>query len=101
MQSRAIFLAVSLLGVFVFPVMPMDSVAADTAPTNGATTNAASAGSATEKAAREADAPDKPAGDSVGTIEGDAIALQGPMNVEVVHGQVKTMLRSGNGTTYA
>jgi hypothetical protein len=32
----------------------------------------------------------------VGTIEGDAIALQGPMSVEVVRGQIKTMLRSGN-----
>jgi len=34
--------------------------------------------------------------DAVGTIEGDSIALQGPMSVEVVGGQVKTMLRSGN-----
>jgi hypothetical protein len=34
--------------------------------------------------------------DAVGTIEGDSIALQGPMSVEVVRGQVKTMLRSGN-----
>ena len=34
--------------------------------------------------------------DAVGTIEGDSIALQGPMSVEVVNGQVKTMLRSGN-----
>jgi hypothetical protein len=32
----------------------------------------------------------------VGTIEGEAIALQGPMTVEVVHGQIKTLLRSGN-----
>ena len=39
---------------------------------------------------------DNPADDSVGTIEGEAIALQGPMSVEVVHGQVKTVLRSGN-----
>jgi len=110
LRSRAIFLATSLFGIFVFPVVPIDSVAADTAKSNSANTisaaaNAASAGSAnaaratdnaTEKAAREADAPDKPPGDAVGTIEGDAIALQGPMSVEVVHGQVKTMLRSGN-----
>ena len=34
--------------------------------------------------------------DAVGTIEGDSIALTGPMSVEVVGGQVKTMLRSGN-----
>ena len=34
--------------------------------------------------------------DTVGAIEGDAIAVSGPMNVEVVHGQVKTVLRSGS-----
>jgi hypothetical protein len=39
---------------------------------------------------------DNPADESVGTIEGEAIALQGPMSVEVVHGQIKTVLRSGN-----
>jgi hypothetical protein len=110
LRSRAIFLATGLLGVFVFPAAPLDSVAADTAKTNGtktidvATNDAKAisantdrvAGDATEKAGSEADAPDKPPGDAVGTIEGDAIALQGPMSVEVVHGQVKTMLRSGN-----
>jgi hypothetical protein len=40
--------------------------------------------------------PDNPADDTVGTIEGEAIALQGPMTVDVVHGQVRTILRSGN-----
>jgi hypothetical protein len=40
--------------------------------------------------------PDKPADDTVGTIEGDSISLQGPMTVEMVHGQIKTVLRSGN-----
>jgi hypothetical protein len=41
--------------------------------------------------------PDNSSGDDmVGSIEGDAIALQGPMTVEVVRGQIKTMLRSGN-----
>jgi hypothetical protein len=40
--------------------------------------------------------PDNPNDDAVGTIDGDAIALQGPMTVEVIHGQIKTMLRSGN-----
>jgi hypothetical protein len=40
--------------------------------------------------------PDNPTDDTVGTIEGEAIALQGPMTVDVVHGQVKTVLRSGN-----
>jgi hypothetical protein len=34
--------------------------------------------------------------DAVGTIEGEAIALQGPMTVDLVHGQIKTTLRSGN-----
>jgi hypothetical protein len=40
--------------------------------------------------------PDNPSDDTVGTIEGEAIALQGPMTVEVVHGQIKTLLHSGN-----
>jgi hypothetical protein len=39
---------------------------------------------------------DNPADDVVGTIEGEAIALQGPMTVDVVNGQIKTTLRSGN-----
>lgn len=39
---------------------------------------------------------DNPPDDAVGTIEGEAIALQGPMTVDVVHGQIKTTLRSGN-----
>jgi hypothetical protein len=39
---------------------------------------------------------DNPSDDTVGTIEGEAIALQGPMSVDVVHGQVKTILHSGN-----
>jgi hypothetical protein len=39
---------------------------------------------------------DNPTDDTVGAIEGEAIAVQGPMTVEVVRGQVKTVLRSGN-----
>lgn len=39
---------------------------------------------------------DQPPADVVGAIEGDAIAIQGPMNVEVVHSQVRTVLRSGS-----
>jgi hypothetical protein len=39
---------------------------------------------------------DNPPGDAVGTIEGDSIAVTGPMSVEALHGQVKTMLRSGS-----
>jgi hypothetical protein len=41
-------------------------------------------------------APDQPAGDAVGVIEGEDIAVTGPMSVEVVGGQVKTILRSGS-----
>ncbi len=41
--------------------------------------------------------PDEPSqADTVGAIEGDDIAVSGPMSVEVVHGQVKTVLRSGS-----
>jgi hypothetical protein len=40
--------------------------------------------------------PDEPPSDIVGVIEGDAIAVSGRMNVEVVHGQAKTVLRSGS-----
>ena len=37
-----------------------------------------------------------PTADSVGAIEGDAISVQGPMHVETVNGQIKTVLRSGS-----
>ena len=40
--------------------------------------------------------PDQPPSDAVGAIEGDAIALEGPMTVRVENGQVKTVLRSGS-----
>jgi len=41
--------------------------------------------------------PDEPQpADAVGSIEGDAIAVSGPMTVEVVRGQVRTVLRSGS-----
>jgi len=33
--------------------------------------------------------------DLIGTIEGDAIAVSGPMSVEASHGQIRTLLRSG------
>src|SRR5215470_16435415 len=39
--------------------------------------------------------PDEPIKEPVGVVEGDAIAVQGPMTVSVVEGQVKTVLRSG------
>jgi len=41
-------------------------------------------------------APDKPVGDEVGLIEGEDIAVTGPMSVEVVAGVGKTILRSGS-----
>ena len=34
--------------------------------------------------------------DAVGVIEGESITVEGPMSVEVVRGQVKTLLRSGS-----
>ncbi|HVS86923.1 MAG TPA: hypothetical protein VHF01_01735 [Candidatus Acidoferrum sp.] len=40
--------------------------------------------------------PDNPPTDIVGAIEGETITVSGPMNVEVVHGQTKTVLRSGS-----
>jgi hypothetical protein len=39
---------------------------------------------------------DNPPADAIGVIEGEAISVEGPMTVEVVRGQVKTMLRSGS-----
>ncbi len=40
--------------------------------------------------------PDQPVGDAVGLIEGEDIAVTGPMSVEVVGGVSKTVLRSGS-----
>jgi len=40
--------------------------------------------------------PDEPASDSVGVIDGESISVTGPMRVEAIHGQVKTILRSGS-----
>jgi hypothetical protein len=40
--------------------------------------------------------PDEPPSDSVGVIDGEAITVNGPMSIEVVHGQAKTVLRSGS-----
>src|SRR5690349_15924181 len=39
---------------------------------------------------------DNPPADAIGVIEGEAISIEGPMSVEVVRGQVKTVLRSGS-----
>src|SRR5215470_7946630 len=44
--------------------------------------------------ARQA-AAQEPQGEIIGTIEGQAIALKGPMSVQVVGNEVKTLLRSG------
>lgn len=40
--------------------------------------------------------PDEAPSDTIGAIEGDSIAVQGPMTVQVVNGLVKTILRSGS-----
>lgn len=45
-------------------------------------------------AAARSDNP--PPGDAVGSVEGEAIAVTGPMTVETVNGQVATVLRSGS-----
>jgi hypothetical protein len=39
--------------------------------------------------------PQEPQGEVIGTIEGQAIAVKGPMSVQVVGNEVKTLLRSG------
>jgi hypothetical protein len=39
---------------------------------------------------------DNPPADAIGAIEGEAISVEGPMSVEVVKGQVRTLLRSGS-----
>jgi hypothetical protein len=39
---------------------------------------------------------DEPGTDFVGAIDGEAIAITGPMRVETVQGQLKTILRSGS-----
>jgi hypothetical protein len=41
-------------------------------------------------------APAQAAYDTVGPIEGESITVQGPLNIEVVRGQTKTILRSGS-----
>ena len=35
-------------------------------------------------------------GDAVGTIQGEAISVQGPMSVDTTNGQIRTLLRSGS-----
>jgi hypothetical protein len=40
--------------------------------------------------------PDQPTSDSVGVFEGESVAVNGPMKVEVVDGHVRTTLRSGS-----
>jgi hypothetical protein len=49
-----------------------------------------------EAAAARAPLPDETPSDTIGAIEGNAIAVQGPMSVQVVNGLVKTILRSGS-----
>ncbi len=42
---------------------------------------------------------DDPPSDAIGTIEGEAISVQGPMSVNAANGEVKTVLRSGSELT--
>lgn len=46
--------------------------------------------------AASASRPDEPPTDAVGVIDGESISVSGPMTVEVVKGQTKTLLRSGS-----
>jgi hypothetical protein len=46
-------------------------------------------------AVAQQNAAQEPQGEIIGTIEGNAIALKGPMSVQVVGNEVKTLLRSG------
>jgi hypothetical protein len=39
---------------------------------------------------------DQPAYDTVGAIDGETISVQGPLNIEVVQGHTRTILRSGS-----
>ncbi len=39
--------------------------------------------------------PQEPQGEIIGTVDGQAIAVKGPMSVQVVGNEVKTLLRSG------
>jgi hypothetical protein len=39
---------------------------------------------------------DQPSYDTVGAIEGEAISVQGPLNIEVEQGRTRTILRSGS-----
>ena len=47
------------------------------------------------RAVAQQTAAQEPQGEIIGTIEGNAIALKGPMSVQVVGNEVKTLLRSG------
>lgn len=53
------------------------------------------AGTVPFRAAAQQNAAQEPQGEIIGTIEGNAIALKGPMSVQVVGNEVKTLLRSG------
>jgi hypothetical protein len=40
--------------------------------------------------------PDEPPSDAVGVIDGESVSVTGPMSLEVVNGQARTLLRSGS-----
>jgi len=47
------------------------------------------------RSATAAPRPQEPQGEIIGTVEGQAIAVKGPMSVQVVGNEVRTLLRSG------
>ncbi len=69
---------------------------AASAGTSAATTPAHAPAASAATSPHASDNPQSnPPADTIGVIEGEAIAVSGPMNVQVVHGKVETVLRSG------
>lgn len=83
--TGAALLLFSLAGTFSAPAKEARGTPAETSPSKSLP------GSTVDNPP----APTK-LGDAIGTIEGNAIAVSGPMSVEVVNGQAKTVLHSGS-----
>jgi hypothetical protein len=86
-------MAVTLAGLLLCGVAGTFS-----APAKDSRGSSARSSLSTALASRAVDNPPAPTklGDAIGTIEGNAIAVSGPMSVEVVNGQAKTVLHSGS-----
>jgi hypothetical protein len=65
-------------------------------PTAAATASPAKTTTTASSRSSSDNPPANTAADTIGVIEGESIAVSGPMSVEVVHGVVKTVLRSGS-----